>query len=100
MSVRFLVVPQWQGSGSPRRLQISDGAAAIRAGLPAAQVADVEVPGEPGAPGAGGRGYRALREIRDRHARLLAGTGGGAITIGGDCGVELAPIGDATRRTA
>lgn len=60
MAIRFLVVPQWQGSGSPRRLQISDGAAAIRAGLPAAQVADVEVPGEPGA---GVRGYRALREI-------------------------------------
>jgi arginase len=96
--VRFVVVPQWQGSGSPRRLQISDGAAAIRAGLPAAQVTDVEVPGEPGEPGAGVRGYRALREIRDRHARLLAGTDGAAITIGGDCGVELAPIGHATRR--
>jgi arginase len=91
-------VPQWQGSASPRRLQISDGASAIRAGLPAAQVRDVEVPGEPGEPGAGVRGYRALREIHDRHARLLADTDGVAITIGGDCGVELAPISHAMRR--
>lgn len=45
------------------------------------------------------QGYRALREVHDRHARLLAGTDGAAITIGGDCGVELAPIGHAMRRT-
>jgi arginase len=74
MSITFVVVPQWQGSGSPRRLQISGGAAAIRAGLPAAQVTDVEVPGEPGA---GVRGYRVLREIHDRHARRLADTDAG-----------------------
>jgi len=100
MTVRFLVVPQWQGSGSPRRLQLGDGAAAIRAGLPAGQVRDVEVPGDAGdAQGTGVQGYSALRTIRDRHARLLADTDGVAITIGGDCGVELAAIGHATRRT-
>lgn len=72
MSITFLVVPQWQGSGSPRRLQISAGAAAIRARLPAAQVADVEVPGKPGEPGAGVRGYRVLREIWRRSGRSSA----------------------------
>lgn len=46
MSVTFVVVPQWQGSGSPRRLQISDGAAAIRGELrPEALVAAVEATG-------------------------------------------------------
>ncbi len=101
MAVRFIVVPQWQGSGSPRRLQISEGAAAIRAGLAAAAVRDVEVPGEPGeAQGAGVQGYSVLRAIREQHARLLADTDGLTITIGGDCGVELAAIGHATRRAA
>lgn len=100
MSVSFIVVPQWQGSGSPRRRQLGDGAAAIRAALPAAQVRDVLVPGDDGdAQGAGVQGYSALLLIRDRHAQLLADTDGVAITIGGDCGVELAAIGHATRRT-
>lgn len=99
MSASFIVVPQWQGSGSPRRLQLSDGAAAIRAGLPAANVRDVFVPGDAGdAQGTGVQGYSALLQIRDRHARLLADTDGVAITIGGDCGVELAAIAHATRR--
>ncbi|HEY0484506.1 MAG TPA: arginase family protein [Kofleriaceae bacterium] len=99
MAVTFVVVPQWQGSGSPRRLQLSDGAAAIRAGLPAAAVRDVEVPGEAGeARGAGVAGYSVLQRIHDHHARLLADTEEVAITIGGDCGVELAAIGHATRR--
>src|SRR5579859_6316530 len=98
----FLVVPQWQGSGSPRRRQLADGAAAIRdairAGLPAASVRDVDVPeaaeaaaaveaDEAAASAAAGRvnGYRALRAIRERHAEETADTEGLAITIGGDC---------------
>jgi arginase len=100
MSASFVVVPQWQGSGSPRRLQLSNGAAAIRAGLPAANVRDVFVPGDAGdAQGTGVQGYSALLQIRDRHAQQLADTDGVAITIGGDCGVELAAIGHAMQRT-
>jgi arginase len=99
MSTSFIVVPQWQGSGSPRRLQISDGTAAIRARLPAAAIRVVEVPGELGdAQGTGVHGYSALRAIREHHARLLADTDGVAITIGGDCGVDLATIAHAMRR--
>jgi arginase len=99
MPARFIVVPQWQGSGSPRRRQISDGAAAIRAALPAAAVRDVEVPGEPGeAQATGVHGHSVLVAIRDHHARQLAETDGVAITIGGDCGVELPAIAHATRQ--
>src|ERR1044071_7771267 len=100
MSVSFIVVPQWQGSGSPRRLQLRDGAAAIRAALPATAVRDVEVPAELGdAQGTGVHGYSALMAIRREHARLLEETDGVAITIGGDCGVDAATIAHAMRRT-
>jgi arginase len=97
--VTFIAVPQWQGSGSPRRRQLSDGTAAIRARLPAAAVREVEVPDDEGAAmGAGVAGYSALRRICEEQARLLADTDGVAITIGGDCGVELPAIAHAARR--
>jgi arginase len=94
----FIVVPQWQGSGSPRRRQLSDGTAAIRARLPAGRVREVEVPAEDGETEAGVQGYRALRRICEAQAALLADTDEVAITIGGDCGVELPAIGHAARR--
>ena len=34
MAARFLVVPQWQGSGSDRAMRLVEGAEAILADLP------------------------------------------------------------------
>ena len=48
MAARFLIVPQWQGSGSSRAMRLADGAAAIRGDLPAAATLDIEVPVEAG----------------------------------------------------
>jgi arginase len=98
MPVSFIVVPQWQGSGSPRRRELADGAAAIRAALPGSAVRDVEVPDDPGEAQDGVHGYSVLHQICRHHARVRAETHGAAITIGGDCGVDLAAVADTARR--
>ncbi len=56
---RFVVVPQWQGSGSDRAMRLASGALRIAAELPRAATEVVEVP---------------------------------VVTVGGDCGVELAAV--------
>jgi arginase len=76
MPVAFLVVPQWQGSGSSRAMRLVDGAEAIRGDLPAASTRVISI---------------AL--VRDRLTDALAETSDPAITIGGDCGVELGAVG-------
>ena len=48
MAARFLVVPQWQGSGSDRAMRLVEGAEAILADLPAAATERVDVPLEAG----------------------------------------------------
>lgn len=103
MSTTFLVVPQWQGSGSTRALQLQDGAEAIRNDLPTSRTTVVEVPlGAGEGLGSGVRRLSSVQAVRDRVAETLAGLteAGGhdatssdvVITIGGDCGVDLAPI--------
>ena len=44
MAFQYLIVPQWQGSGSARALQLQEGAQAIRGDLPASRTTTVEVP--------------------------------------------------------
>jgi arginase len=97
--VSFFVVPQWQGSGSERRRDLADGAAAIRAELPAGAVHDVAVPEDAGEAEGGVKGYSAVMAVRREHARLLDESDGVAITIGGDCGVDAATVAHAVRRT-
>ncbi len=93
MTARFLVVPQWQGSGSARAMRLVDGAEAIGGDLPAASTVRVDVPLEAGdAEGTSVLRYSSIALVRDRLARALAEGQGPAITIGGDCGVELAAI--------
>ncbi|QWT23601.1 arginase family protein [Subtercola sp. PAMC28395] len=96
----FLVVPQWQGSGSSRAMQLSDGADAIAGDLPAAVTRRVEVPlGAGESLDTGVHRASSIRMIRDAVAAALGadsdegeGEPGVVVTIGGDCGVELAPV--------
>jgi arginase len=89
----FLVIPQWQGSGSSRALQLQDGAQAIRGDLPASRTTSVEVPlGAGEGLGSGVRRISSLQIVRDRAAEALAGLSDVVVAIGGDCGIELAPV--------
>jgi arginase len=93
MAATFVVVPQWQGSGSTRAMRMIDGAEAIRGDLPSASTVTVSVPLEAGeAQGTGVSRFSSLQLVRDRVAMTLSTIEGVAITIGGDCGVELAPV--------
>ena len=93
MSTTFVVVPQWQGSGSTRAMRLVDGAEAIRGDLPSALTRVVEIPLEAGdAQGTGVHRLSSIAMVRDRMRETLAGLPGPAVVVGGDCGVELAAI--------
>ena len=96
MPASFVVVPQWQGSGSTRAMRLVDGAEAIRGDLPAASTFSVNVPLEAGDElGTGVHRAGSLRLVHERTLAALAEIDGWAITIGGDCGVSLAAVGHA-----
>lgn len=97
MPITFVVVPEWQASGSTRAMRLVDGAEAIRGDLPSASTRVVEVPLEAGdAQGSGVHRMSSIALVGQRLAETLAGVAGPAITIGGDCGVELGAIGHVT----
>jgi len=98
MSSTFLVVPQWQGSGSSRAMRLVEGAEAIRADLPTAATRVIDVPLEAGdSEGTGILRYSSIRLVRERLERELAELDTTPIIIGGDCGVEYAGIEHAAR---
>ena len=100
MPATFVVVPQWQGSGSSRALRLSDGAEAIRGDLPASLTRLVEVPLEAGDElGSGLPRLGSLQLVRDRTLAVLADVDDWALTIGGDCGVALAAVDHTLTRT-
>jgi arginase len=89
----FVVVPQWQGSGSSRAMRLIDGADAIRGDLPAAATRVVEVPMEAGETlDSGVARFASLTAVRSAQRSALADVDGPAITIGGDCGVEFGAV--------
>lgn len=93
MAAHFMVVPQWQGSGAERAMRLVDGAHAILGDLPASATTSVDVPLESGdAEQTGVHRFSSLRIVRERQTAALAGLDGPAVTIGGDCGVELAAV--------
>ena len=93
MAAAFVVVPQWQGSGSSRAMRLVDGAEAIRGDLPTTSTRSVVVPLEAGdAEGSGVQRLSSIAIVRDRLIAELALVDGPAITIGGDCSVELGAI--------
>ncbi|MCW4386637.1 arginase family protein [Salinibacterium sp. SYSU T00001] len=93
MTASFFVVPQWQGSASARAMRLADGALAISRDLPSSSTTLVEVPAEAGDDqGCGVARCSSIMTVRDRVAEALAQRPGPAVTIGGDCGVELAAV--------
>lgn len=85
MSVRFIVVPQWQGSGSSRAMRFAEGAEAIRGDLPASATQTVDVPA-----GAGDaldtpiHRLSSVLTVRERLTSALDTDARPALVIGGD----------------
>lgn len=89
----FLVVPQWQGSGSSRAMRLIEGAEAIRGDLPGARTHQVPVPAAAGESlGTGVSRFSSLVAVREATEAELALLEAPVVTIGGDCGVELAAV--------
>jgi arginase len=89
----FLVVPQWQGSASSRAMRLIDGADAIRGDLPAARTHQVPVPAAAGESlGTGVNRFSSLTAVREATEAELALLESPVVTIGGDCGAELAAV--------
>ena len=96
---RYLVVPQWQGSPSSRAMQLIDGAQAIAGDLPRSATTVLDVPMEAGESlGTGIHRLSALQRTREIIDAALEDHGEPVLTVGGDCGIALAPIAHAVRR--
>jgi arginase len=75
-------------------MRLVDGADAVRGDLPSASTRVVEVPLEAGDDqGTGVQRASSIELVRDRLAQTLSTINGPAITIGGDCSVELGAVG-------
>ena len=74
-------------------MRLAEGATAIREDLPLSATVVVDVPSEAGTDeGSAVLRLSSLRQVRDAQLTALATLSGLAITIGGDCGVELASV--------
>jgi arginase len=74
-------------------MRLVDGSDAILGDLPNANTITVAVPLEAGeTQGTGVARFSSIQLVRDRLAMTLSTIEGVAITIGGDCGVELAAV--------
>lgn len=89
--VAVVEVPQWQGSSSATAHRLRAGARLLSDLVPAADRVRVDVADDAGTRALAGNALR----IRDALERT---SGRFAVTLGGDCGVELAPIAAAARR--
>jgi arginase len=80
-------------------MRLAAGAQAIRADLPTSSTMTVAVPLEAGDDlGSGIDRLSSIRAVRDAQAVALAGVADWALTIGGDCGVELGSVGHVAAR--
>lgn len=88
--VRFLVIPQWQGSPAPRAMLLVDGASAIAGDLPRAATTVLDVPVEAGESlGTGVHRLSALLRTRELvHGHIDSHT----VVVGGDCSVTVAAL--------
>lgn len=82
-------------------MRLVDGATAIRGDLPAAATRTVKVPAEAGDKQETGIArFTSVRAVRTALRRELGLVDDIALTIGGDCGVELAAIAHAMQRSS
>ncbi|WP_370454045.1 arginase family protein [Frondihabitans sp. PhB188] len=96
--MRFVAVPQWQGSPSPRAMRLSDGAGAIFGDLPSKASAMVEVPvGAGDALGTTIHRLSAVASVAHALTDELQRSPETALVVGGDCGVEFAAVRHALR---
>ncbi len=99
MTLRFLLVPQWQGSPSPRAMRLAEGVAALRSDLPASATSEIAVPLEAGdEQGTGVARFTSVQLVRERTAVALQDLDGPFVVVGGDCGVSAAGIAVAANR--
>ena len=88
--MRFLVVPQWQGSPSARAMLLVDGASAIAGDLPRAATTVLDVPVEAGESlETGVHRLSALLRTRDLVAEQMTAD---TVVIGGDCSVTVSAL--------
>ncbi len=99
MTLRFVLVPQWQGSPSPRAMRLAEGVAALRSDLPASATSEVAVPLEAGDDqGTGISRFTSVQLVRERTAVVLQDLDGPFVVVGGDCGVSAAGLAVAANR--
>jgi arginase len=99
MTLRFVLVPQWQGSPNPRAMRLVDGVAGLQTDLPASATTEVPVPLESGdEQGTGIARYTSVQLVRERTSVVLQDVDGPFVVVGGDCGVSAAGIAVAANR--
>jgi arginase len=90
---RFVVVPQWQGSGSTRAMQLITGAEAIAGDLPRAKTVTIDVPAAAGdALGTGVHRASTLLHVRDAVEAAVREAPERTLVVGGDCGVAIGAV--------
>ncbi|MER7795578.1 arginase family protein [Streptomyces sp. NPDC097640] len=94
-----LVIPQWQGSAARNPQRLVEGAHRLGALLPAARRTVVEIDPGPGQYLDGVRHLDVLaRSLEATRAALSRSGDDTLLAVGGDCGIELAPVARAVAR--
>jgi len=97
--VSVVVVPQWQGSSAAGARRLASGALRLAERIGADRRFDVPVDVEAGHDLDGVRRLDVLIRTAERvRTCLRAAEGTAVVTVGGDCGVDLAPIAAAAAR--
>ncbi|MEU0811793.1 arginase family protein [Streptomyces sp. NPDC005970] len=94
-----LVIPQWQGSAARNPQRLVEGAHRLGALLPAVRRTVVEIDPSPGQYLDGVRHLDVLtRSLEATRAALSQSGDDTLLAVGGDCGIELAPVARAVAR--
>jgi arginase family enzyme len=98
LTLTVIEIPQWQGSAARTARRLEDGAAALADLIPAADQVRLPPLDGPGTARDGVNNAEVLLKTLTAARDVLARTTGPVVTVGGDCGVELAPVEAAHRR--
>ncbi|MEU0742234.1 arginase family protein [Streptomyces sp. NPDC006134] len=98
-SPTVLVIPQWQGSAARNPQRLAEGAHRLSALFPAARRTVVDIDPRPGQDLDGVRHLDVLtRSLEATRAALGRSGDDTLLSVGGDCGIELAPVARAVAR--